>query len=110
METVTYENGVAKTYSQKDATFRALCLAKGLNPDDLTNLNKDTITKQDRAQARERIKAMILDGLVKCKPQYEEKALNKYCSGLISNWLAKDKRYFKAPTQIMENNNDSDQE
>jgi hypothetical protein len=112
MEQATQEQDKPRKLSQKNATFRALCLAKGINPDNqsefsLKALDKSTISKKDRAQARATLFQMIRDEKVRCKRKYDDRELKKYVSGLISNWLSKDSRYFdgKLETELEETSN-----
>lgn len=93
MESQMPQEEQPKKISQKNCTFIALCRARNFDHSDVVSLEKSSITKEQRKKARAIIKQMILDGQVACKPKYDDKALNKYCSGLISNWLGKDSRY-----------------
>ena len=91
------EEQKAKQLSQKDAVFNAFSEVI----DEKGNVRaegeplKVLFTKDVRKAVRQKLYAGIKAGTIKCKPTYDEKKLKKYCSGLISNWLAKDERYSK---------------
>jgi len=92
---VVEETVQVKKVSQKDAVyfgFHDAFTARNLIKQEGQSL-KDLITKEIRKEVRLKLIARFKAGEISCKKTYEDKALAKYCSGLISNWLDKDKRY-----------------
>ena len=51
------------------------------------------VTKDIRVSVKERLFSGFRDGSIRLKSEKDDKALRKYCSGLISNWLKKDKSF-----------------
>jgi len=84
-----------KQVSQKDAVF--LALNTGIRETnksiDGTSVLRSYVDKAVKKVARLELNNMIRLKLVKCKATYNDSQLKKYCSGLISNWMIKDKRY-----------------
>ena len=72
-----------KVISQKDAVYTFFCQVT----------TDSSLTKKEvRKAIRELLIVSIKAGNVKCNKNYDDKALAKYCSCLISNWVNKDVR------------------
>lgn len=56
---------------------------------------RDLVTKEVRAKVRAKLFNGFKSGLIKLKSDKTDQQLNKYCSGLISNWLSDRKNVLK---------------
>lgn len=54
---------------------------------------KSLVTKDIRKVVKQRLFNSFRDGSIKLSKPKNDTELNKYCSGLISNWLSKDKTF-----------------
>lgn len=82
-----------KVLSQKEAVKTFLLEAvSGMEKTSEMSI-KDLVTKDIRKQVKARLFAGFKDGSIKLSKPKTDTELNKYCSGLISNWLSKDKTF-----------------
>ena len=84
-----------KKLSQKEAVKQFILdaiAAKGVVREEGAPL-KVLVTKDIRVTVKDRLFAGFRDGSITIASQKDDKALRKYCSGLISNWLSKDKEF-----------------
>jgi hypothetical protein len=80
--------------SQKDAVYNYVTEALGQSAQvDETIKLRSLVTKEVRKVVRQRLFAAVRSGEIKLAKQYDDSKLKKYCSGLINNWLQKDKRF-----------------
>lgn len=80
--------------SQKDAVYNYVVEALGQTAQDDQSIKlRSLVTKEVRKVVRQRLFAAVRSGEIKLAKQYDDSKLKKYCSGLINNWLQKDKRF-----------------
>lgn len=96
METQTQEvqsvDATAKV-AQKDAVYRIITETLGTVALAEGQKLKDLVTKEVRKAVRPRLFSAIRAGEIRLKKPMDDSKLKKYCSGLINNWLKKDKRF-----------------
>lgn len=73
--------------NQKEAVFQAVCSVTGFKGDGVCQP-----TKEQRAMINQIIIEGFVSGNIELDRAYDESGLKSYTSGLVSNWLRKDKR------------------
>jgi hypothetical protein len=73
--------------NQKEAVFQAVCSVTGFKGEGVC-----TPSKEQRAMINQIIIEGFVSGNIELDRQYDESGLKSYTSGLVSNWLRKDKR------------------
>ena len=81
-----------KKLNQKEAVFKAV--KKALDVEFVDFIGKCSITKEDKKKAKD----ILIFGLFNGKIEWSNKnpsmsEITKYASGLLSNWIRKDKRF-----------------
>lgn len=89
METET-NNEQPVQFSQKDAVFGYSLLVLELEAE---TIPKSSMTKEVKKQVKELLVQGFKDGVVGRTSRVDDAKLAKLASGLVSNWIKKDKRF-----------------
>lgn len=89
METETNNEQQAQ-FSQKDAVFGYALHVLGLESE---TIPKTSMTKEVKKQVKELLVQGFKEGVVSRTSRVSDDKLSKLASGLVSNWIKKDKRF-----------------
>lgn len=84
--------------NQKEAVFQAVCNVTGHKGEGQVN-----ISKEQRAQVNQILFESFRSDSIELDRQYDDSQLKAYVSGLVSNWLRKDKRLNGGITYVAKN-------
>lgn len=86
----TENNNEQAQFSQKDAVFGYALGVLGLESE---TIPKDKMTKEVKKQVKDLLVQGFKDGIVSRTSRVSDDKLSKLASGLVSNWIKKDKRF-----------------